>query len=74
MDMKSVIGIEEKTTWDRVRNENLKGVGVQNLLRELDVEQLQCFVHVKEIAKTRIVRMALELEGNGKRPLGQSRT
>jgi hypothetical protein len=48
MDMKSVISIEGKTTWDRVRNENFKGgVGVKNLLTELDVEQLQWFDHVK---------------------------
>jgi hypothetical protein len=38
------------------------------------VEQFQCFVHVKEIATTGIVRRALELEGNGKRPLDQPGT
>jgi hypothetical protein len=75
MDMKSAISIEGKTTWDRIRNENLKGgAEVQNLLTELEMEQLQCFVHVKEIAKTRIVRRALELKGIGKRPLDQPGT
>jgi hypothetical protein len=62
MDMAFLISTGEKTGRDKIINEILQWVRVQNSLTELEEEQLQSFGHVKGMDRTRILRGQLELK------------
>ena len=64
-----------KVRWqDRITNEEVKRrCGVENLEHRLRKMRLRCFGHVKHRDKNNILRRAMELEVEGRRPVGRSK-